>query len=99
MMYSDRFGPVAYCGFRHWHTDRAFLNRAGVVRQYRGLGLQLRMIRLRERRARAEGYVRLLTYTVAGNVPSANNLIKAGYRQWVPSGGAEEGVDHWYRDL
>lgn len=79
---------VAYCGLRiYWLEDekRGFLSRAGVAESHRGQGLQRRMIQLRERKARAEQVSRLVTYTAADNLASANNLIRCGYLLYTPS--------------
>lgn len=61
----------------------AYLCRAGVMPAHRGRGLQLRMIRVRESWARKNGFPRVVTETT-DNVPSANNLIRAGYTLFNP---------------
>lgn len=74
---------VAYAGLRR----RGFvweLCRAGVALEARGEGLQLRLIRARERYVRARGGGRIVTYTARRNLPSARNLIRAGYTLYLP---------------
>lgn len=61
----------------------AFLMRSGVLPEHRGHGLQLRLIRVRERWARRCGYKGLVSYTVE-NPQSANNIIKAGLLTYEP---------------
>lgn len=61
-----------------------FLARSGVIREYRGLGIQRRFVRVREALARRNGIPRTATYTSGDNVHSANNLIKCGYRIYTP---------------
>lgn len=61
----------------------AYLCRAGVMPDYRGRGLQRRMIRVREGWAIRNGYARMVTETT-DNVISANNLIRAGYTLFNP---------------
>lgn len=60
-----------------------YLKRVGVLPEHRGHGLQKRLLRVRERKARQVGWHTLITDTT-DNVPSANNLIDAGYRLFVP---------------
>ena len=64
--------------------DTAYLARAGVLPAWRGQGLQRRLIGLRERYARKQGFVWMISDTT-DNVPSSNNLIKAGYKLLEPS--------------
>lgn len=94
--------PVAYCGLARHYRDRCRLSRAGVLYSYRGYGLQRRMIRTRERRARALGMKRVLTYTLWDNTPSSNNLIRCGYKLWKPGNATKkEDGNHlnWFKDL
>lgn len=77
--------PVAYGGLRPGRSPGyAYLCRAGVMRDHRGNRLQPRLLRVREKRARAEGFTHLVTDTASFNVNSSNNLIKAGYRLYRP---------------
>ena len=64
--------------------DTAYLSRAGVLPAWRGQGLQRRLITLRERVARNKGFTWMISDTT-DNVPSSNNLIKAGYKLLEPS--------------
>lgn len=86
--------PVAFAAL-HQYTNEpttAFLALCGVAEDARGCGLQRRLIRVREQKAKALGVQRLISYTSADNVHSANNLIAAGYRLYVPRW--EWGVAH-----
>lgn len=78
--------PVAFCGAVHSSlgTGFSYLKRAGVLRAHWGHGLQRRMIRLRERWQRAEGFHTSVTDTTWDNIASANNLIACGYRLFEP---------------
>jgi GNAT superfamily N-acetyltransferase len=86
LLYAD--GEVAgYCGlgiFTESGEAMGFLSRSGVLRGYRGQGLQRRMIRVREAEAKRQGVSRLVTYTSRDNMPSANNLISCGYKLYLP---------------
>ena len=65
--------------------DTAFLSRAGVIESARGRGIHHAMIRARVSYARSVGCTQVLTYTLASNVNSANNLIAEGFRLWTPA--------------
>jgi GNAT superfamily N-acetyltransferase len=82
----DADKPVAFCVVApsvRW-VDTVYLARAGVLSSHRGRGLQKRMISIRERWARSNGYVWSVTDT-ADNPASANSLISQGYRMFDPS--------------
>ncbi len=82
----DAEQPVAFCIVApsvRW-VDTVYLARAGVLPSHRGLGLQKRMISIRERWARRNGYMWAITDT-ADNPASANSLITRGYRMFDPS--------------
>lgn len=86
---------VGFCGLSVYKSDGELtgeLLRAGVLPAYRGLGLQRRMIRLRDAAARRSGCTANLTYTADWNIVSANNLVRCGYRLWLPR--HPWGVDH-----
>lgn len=77
--------PVGFSGLLEFpRLDAAFLYRTGVLKDYRGLGLQRKFIRLREQQAIKDGYRRIITYTIRENLRSANNLIKSGYTLYTP---------------
>lgn len=57
----------------------------GVLPKYRGKGLQKRLIRVRTIYAkRFLKLPRVFTYTASDNMPSANNLIKQGFKLYEP---------------
>jgi GNAT superfamily N-acetyltransferase len=66
------------------YLNSCYLSRVGVMAGYRGYGLQKRFIRAREKRAKKDGYYRMVTYTSYDNIVSANNLIACGYKLYVP---------------
>lgn len=95
-------GPVGFAGLYVENYDHGVgsLCRAGVVEEARGYGLQQRLIKCREARARTLGLRRLTTYTHVANTPSMNNLISAGYRLYVPpKGWSEEEFLYWEKEL
>lgn len=77
--------PIGFCAIKPGSTPgTGYLSRAGVLAEHRGHGLQPRMIRVRERKARALGLNRVVTDTAYFNHRSSNNLIRAGYRLYRP---------------
>lgn len=59
-----------------------YIERVGVCPSSRGRGLQLRLMRVAERYARAQGIRRMVSYTRSDNIHSANNFIRADWRLW-----------------
>lgn len=79
---------VGYGGVRlppQW-PGVAFLSRAGVLPEYRGQGIQKRLIRARVAWAkRSNQATHAITYTNYYNPASSNALIAAGFKLYVPS--------------
>lgn len=79
--------PIAFAGIvqsSQW-IDVGYLCRAGVINSHRGKGLQKRLIRVRERKAREIGWRWLITETASFNVASSNNLLACGFKLFRPS--------------
>lgn len=78
--------PVAYAGMRPAHNHAGCLYSFGcaVLPEHRGHGLQVRLLRARQRYARRAA-ADIVTYTVVCNVPSARSLVRAGFVPWEPS--------------
>jgi GNAT superfamily N-acetyltransferase len=78
--FEDREFPVGFaCLTAGAKTeDVGYLALAGVMPEARGLGLQRKLIKVREKRARELGRKRLLTYT-CHNPQSTMNLIRCGF--------------------
>lgn len=76
-----------------------YLARAGVVKRYRGLGLQKALIRTRLKYAAHQGWHLALTETY-DNPPSANSLISCGFRMYHPKKPwGTEGATYWMKDI
>ena len=77
--------PVAFAGVvPSTHVRNAgYLCRVGVLQRHWGHRLQLRLMRAVEARARRNGWSCLVSDT-SGNIVSANNFIRAGYRMYAP---------------
>jgi GNAT superfamily N-acetyltransferase len=77
--------PVAFAGLvpsTHAHNAGYFC-RVGVLKKHCGRGLQLRLMRALESRARHNGWSAVVSDTT-DNLASANNFIRAGYRLYQP---------------
>jgi GNAT superfamily N-acetyltransferase len=77
--------PVAFAGaVPSTHVRHAgYFCRVGVLPSHWGNGLQLRLMRAIERRARHIGW-RWVVSDTTGNIASANNFMRAGYRMYQP---------------
>lgn len=80
----DKDTPVAYAGIKPVNEKVAFLCRAGVLPSHRGKGLQTKLIRTRLAWAKKHGFKQVITYTVVDNPVSSNNLIRCGFKLYVP---------------
>lgn len=79
----------AAVGYAGLHPSRRFMDvgylcAAGVLPIARGHGLQRRLIRVRERKAKSLGWSWLVTDTIPANPASSNTLIRCGYRTYWP---------------
>jgi GNAT superfamily N-acetyltransferase len=101
-MVSSKDGPVAFAGV-HMHTKcYASLIRVGIEEEHRGHGLQRKLIRVRVRWAKKQKAKGVVTYTLADNIASSNNLIKEGFRLFEPLepwDDEEEPVLYWLKEL
>jgi GNAT superfamily N-acetyltransferase len=94
--------PVAFCGmYQSQSIPRAgYFCRSGVLPSYRGQRLQRRLIKARERKAVALGYLSVHTDTVPGNPASNNNLIATGFRMFNPAyEWVGDGACYWQKRL
>jgi GNAT superfamily N-acetyltransferase len=82
---SRRRTPVAFAGVVPAVAipDCGYFCRVGVISEHRGHGLQLQLMRAMERRARRNGWRSVVSDTT-GNILSANNFIRSGYRLFEP---------------
>ena len=78
--------PIAFAGVGESILDDGigYFSRVGVLSKHRGNGLQTRLMRALESKARRVGWKRIVTDT--HNRPySANNIIAAGYKLYTPT--------------
>ena len=84
--YTEHGIPAAFCSLHasiRWALT-GYLSRSGVLPKYQGQGLQKRMIRVREAKARRMGWKWLISDT-SQNPASANSLIACGFKMYEPS--------------
>lgn len=82
----DGTEPIGFAGLvqsSRW-CDTGYLCRSGVLRSHRGKGIQKRLLRVREAKAKRLGWAWLISDTYR-NPPSANSLIKCGFQTFTPS--------------
>ncbi len=82
---SHETAPAAFAGVvLSTHANNAgYFCRVGVLRKHCGRGLQLRLMRALESRARQNRWSYVVSDTT-DNLISANNFIRAGYRLYQP---------------
>ncbi|MBS4046580.1 MAG: GNAT family N-acetyltransferase [Alphaproteobacteria bacterium] len=85
LVYNGVGQAVGYCGLypSYRYANAGYLIRAGVAAKHRGNGLQKRMIRVREAKARRLGWDWLFSDTCE-NPASANSLAACGFRMFEP---------------
>ncbi len=79
--------PAGFCGMKRsskWR-DTIYLCRAGVLKEFRGNGLQARFVSVRERKAKELEMNWLVTDTLRDNPASSNTLISCGFKLYIPS--------------
>jgi ribosomal protein S18 acetylase RimI-like enzyme len=93
---------VGFAGMRpsdSWQKT-VYLCRAGVLSEYRGKGIQKRLIRVRLAKARSFGNTHAVTDCTTENPASARSLIAAGFKPyWPQSPWALDNSIYWIRKL
>lgn len=93
----DKGQIIAYCGSLYNQGVCIFV-RAWVYKDYRGKGLQSKMIKTRLKAARH--CYRVITYVAIDGVHSMNNLIKNGFLTYIPQYlYAGKGFIYFYKDI
>ena len=82
----DSGKPAGFCMAYplKYEPDSLFLLRAGLLPEYRGRGLHIRLILARVRWARRNGMKNVITYTLKNNPQSYYNLQKCGFKLYEP---------------
>jgi GNAT superfamily N-acetyltransferase len=86
IVYTEGGKPIGFAGLvrsNAW-VDCGYLCRAGVMREFRGNGLQKRLVKVREQKAKRLNWNWLITDTYR-NPASSNSLISCGFKLYEPS--------------
>lgn len=77
--------PIAFCSMKpsQRYKNAVYMSRSGVSYYHRGFGLQKKMLRIRERFAKKQGFEWAFSDTT-DNPASANSLISCGYKLYEP---------------
>lgn len=77
---------IGFCGVHlsRYYAKTAYLCRVAVFYSHSGRQLQRKLIRVRERWARAQGMDWMVTDTGTPNYASSNSMIACGYKLWNP---------------
>lgn len=84
LLKNSRKRPIGFCVATDIGDGLIFLSRAGVIPEYQGRGLQKRMIKVRVRYAKNNGYDSLITYVTIDNIASAKNLLRCKFELYRP---------------
>lgn len=100
LCHDDTGTPVAFCSARHLDTENlVFLSRAGVLPCANGHRLQRRMIQARLKWAREVGADCAITYTTYENHASIGNLLKSGFKFYMPARRWVGDVHYFYKNI
>ena len=82
----DSGRPAGFCMAYtlKYEPDSLFFLRAGLLPEYRGRGLHIRLISARIKWARRAGLKNIITYTLKSNPESYYNLQKCGFKLYEP---------------
>ena len=92
---------VGFCGLAQSKQRKTlgYMTRSGVLKPYRGCGLQRLFIQTRIQRAKDLGF-KGMTVATYNNPYSGNNLIDAGFRLYEPDRKwLCHGAAYWKKDL
>jgi hypothetical protein len=95
----DKDNPIAYAAARLCEEDNfVYLARCGVMPEARGQRLQCRLTRARIALAKRIGALGVYTDTAHFNIRSANSLIRAGLKMWMPPDPwSIIGANYWFK--
>lgn len=80
----DKKKPIGFCTISLVDKETLFLSRAGILSDYKGLGLHKRLINVRVRWAKKLGYKKLITYVHPHNIISLRNLLGSKFEVYIP---------------
>jgi GNAT superfamily N-acetyltransferase len=93
--------PVAFAGLVPFEPipNTGYLKRCYVYPEHHGQGLQIRLMAVRELKARQLGWTHIVSECRESNKYSAANFIKAGYSQCEPEQPWERDSVYWVKAL
>lgn len=86
IVYDEFMLPIGFAGMvrsYNWY-DCGYLCRAGVLKDWRGQGIQKKLLKAREKHAKKLGWNWLISDTT-DNPASSNSLINCGFKIYDPS--------------
>ena len=86
IVYDEFMLPIGFAGMVRSYSwyDCGYLCRAGVVKEWRGHGIQKKLLKTRELYAKKLGWNWLISDTT-DNAASSNSLISSGFKLYEPS--------------
>jgi len=99
LVYGDE--PVAFAGMVPFHPvmNMGYLKRCFVKPNHHGHGLQFRLMRAREAKARQLGWTHLVSECLEANTYSAANFRRAGFVQTFPEQPWAKDSIYWLKEL
>lgn len=91
--------PVAFAGLVPFLPNIGYLKRCLVLPGHHGHGLQFRLMKARELKAKQLGWTHLVSDCRADNHYSAKNFRKAGFEQFEPEQPWERHSIYWIKKL
>lgn len=100
ILYNSAGKAVGFCMMSHWKGKVSYFARAGVLEEVQGMGLHLRLIKVREAYCKRNSFTKIVTYTKIYNVASARNLQKSGFYLYTPEiKYADDDCNYWMKTL
>jgi GNAT superfamily N-acetyltransferase len=86
VVYDEFMLPIGFAGMVRSYSwyDCGYLCRAGVLKDWRGQGIQKKLLKAREKHAKKLGWNWLISDTT-DNPASSNSLINCGFKMYDPS--------------
>ena len=83
--YDKNNNPAGFCTARTLEDGVLYFDRGGVFKEHRGQGLHRKLIEIRERYARKNGYKNIITYVMKDNIKSLTTLVRCDYLIYTPA--------------
>lgn len=95
---------VGFASYKDMGNGYCYFTRAGVLPEFRGMGIHNKLIKRRIKAAKGEGFRYATTYTVWDNQHSYDNLQDFGFRVYEPRDGEHyagigDNILYWRKEL